>query len=44
MEVVQDVLITVCTNKDKYEKKDKMKQCVQKIVKNKEDAAKMHQN
>ena len=41
MEVVQDVLITICMTKDK-EEKTKIDQCVQKIKQNKESIVAMY--
>ena len=39
IEVVQDILIIICTAKDEDKKKIKMEQCIQKIKSNKESAA-----
>ena len=38
LEVVQDVLVTIYTIKDKEEKATKMKQCIEKIEQNKKSA------
>ena len=39
LDVVQEVLLTVCTVKDNDEKEQRMKKCAEKIAKNREDAA-----
>ena len=44
IEVVKDVLITVYTEKEGSDKKEKIKECVKKINENKENATQMYQN
>ena len=42
IEVVQDILIAVYTDKESDNKKEKMKECIRKIKENKQNAAKVY--
>ena len=44
MEVVQDILIVVCTKKESSDKKEKMKEYMLKITENKENDIQIYQN